>query len=49
MNGLKEYLVHYENTYGKFLFRCWAEDEEHAKEQCLNAEPGCTVVLVELR
>jgi hypothetical protein len=25
-------------------FLCWAEDFDHADEQCLNAYPGCEVV-----
>lgn len=49
MDALKEYLVHYSNGYGCLIFRCWAEDEDHAKEQCMDAEPNCTIELVELR
>jgi len=29
-----------------FGFNCWAEDSEHAKEQCLNAYPYAQVVWV---
>jgi hypothetical protein len=29
-----------------FAFQAWAEDTEHAEEQCLNAYPGCDVVWV---
>lgn len=29
-----------------FGFQCWAEDADHAEEQCLNAYPDCSVVWV---
>lgn len=29
-----------------FGFQCWAEDMDHAEEQCLNAYPDCDVVWV---
>ena len=29
-----------------FGFQCWAEDTDHAEEQCLNADPGGEVVWV---
>ena len=29
-----------------FGFMCWAEDADHAEEQCLNACPDCDVVWV---
>jgi hypothetical protein len=29
-----------------YIFRCEADDENHAKEQCLNAEPECNIVFV---
>ena len=29
-----------------FGFQCWAEDAEHAEEQCLNAEPDAGIVWV---
>jgi len=27
-----------------FGFQCWAEDVDHAEEQCLNAYPGVDIV-----
>lgn len=49
--AMPQYLVHYDTKDGPAPnpFLCWADDEDHAREQCENAEPGCTVVLVELR
>lgn len=29
-----------------FTFNCKAEDSEHAREQCINAYPGCVVMYV---
>ena len=29
-----------------FGFQCWADDTDHAEEQCLNAYPDCSVVWV---
>jgi hypothetical protein len=29
-----------------FMFLCWAEDEDHAEEQLLNAQPDAIMVLV---
>jgi hypothetical protein len=29
-----------------FAFQAWAEDTDHAEEQCLNAYPDCDVVWV---
>lgn len=29
-----------------FGFQCWAEDVDHAEEQCLNAEPDADIVWV---
>lgn len=29
-----------------FGFQCWAEDADHAEEQCLNADPESGVVWV---
>lgn len=29
-----------------FSFLCWADDTEHAEEQCLNAYPECDVVWI---
>jgi hypothetical protein len=49
MYNLKEYFVHYTLDNEDYIFRCWAEDKEHAKEQCLNAEPNCLIEFVELR
>lgn len=46
---MKEWLVHYEREGVHQIFRCWADDEEHAKEQCMDAEPKCSILLVEVR
>lgn len=29
-----------------FGFQCWAEDVDHAEEQCINAEPDAEIVWV---
>ncbi len=29
------------------FFKCQADDEDHAEEQCLNAYPDCEVIQVE--
>ena len=29
-----------------FGFQCWAEDGDHAEEQCLNADPDAVVVWI---
>lgn len=29
-----------------FTFQCYADDPEHSKEQCLNADPDANIVLV---
>ena len=33
-------------TDSPFGFQCWAEDVDHAEEQCLNAEPDADIVWV---
>ena len=40
-NGLTQYCVSYSTDEDPEWqhFYCWAEDEAHAEEQCLNAEP----------
>ena len=30
------------------IFQCWAENEEHAREQADNAYPNCSIVYVQL-
>jgi hypothetical protein len=30
-----------------FGFSCWAEDNDHAEEQCINAYPDCDVVRID--
>ena len=50
--GLNEYrvtLIEDENmTDDRILFECWAEDKDHAEEQCLNAYPSSTIIHIEL-
>ncbi len=29
-----------------FAFKCMAEDDDHAREQCLNAEPDADILIV---
>lgn len=29
-----------------FGFQCWADDTDHANEQCVNAYPDCDVVYI---
>lgn len=47
---LYRYRVAYRNSTSAYdwHFLCWADDEDHAREQCLNAEPGSEIVKVEL-
>jgi len=44
---MKEYMVSLNEDKGdKFIlyFECWAEDEEHAEEQALNAYPNGEII-----
>lgn len=48
---MKNYAVMYRDTFHKpheepFVFECWADDEDHAMEQCFNAYPACEIVAV---
>lgn len=49
---MKKYQVLYEvlyeepDTFGWQGFICFADDADHAEEQCLNAYPGSTVLWV---
>jgi len=47
---LKNFVVLYHDTHNGATppqgFQCWAEDGEHAEEQCVNAYPECDVVWV---
>ena len=48
---LSVYLVLYRNNNilpldAPFGFRCYAEDSDHAEEQCLDAEPDADIVWV---
>ena len=48
--NLAEYAVHFINRDdGDFIqyFICSAEDAEHAREQCANADPSAIIVEVE--
>jgi hypothetical protein len=36
---MKSYLVSLHEDKGEMFFECWAEDEDHAEEQALNAYP----------
>ena len=48
---MKQYVVLYfedgDNFLAPFAFVCQAEDDDHAKEQCINTYPDCEVVWVE--
>lgn len=50
--GLNEYrVILIENddlSDDRILFECWAEDKDHAEEQCLNAYPSSTIIHIEL-
>lgn len=50
--GLTEYkvtLIEDESiTNDTIFFECWAEDKDHAEEQCLNAYPSSTIIHIEL-
>ena len=49
---MQEYIVLYRRedimapADAPFAFQCYAEDTEHAEEQCLNAEPAADIVWV---
>lgn len=49
---MKSYIVLYRIeslmcvTGSPFAFRCFADDSDHAEEQCVNAEPDADVVWV---
>ena len=49
---MKNYIVLYRRsdiqspTDEPFGFQCWAEDTDHAEEQCLNADPDADIVWV---
>jgi hypothetical protein len=41
------YTVTYRNKEGdEFKFQCWAENPEHAEEQCRNANPEVEIVWI---
>lgn len=49
--GLRNYVVLFRNSEANpldqpFGFQCWAENGDHAEEQCINAYPDCDVVWV---
>lgn len=50
--GLNEYVVTLvEDTdisEDEIIFECWAEDKDHAEEQCLNAYPLAVIIHLEL-
>lgn len=52
MDNMKEFVVLYRVESimtaldSPFGFVCWAEDVDHAEEQCLNAEPDGDIVWV---
>jgi hypothetical protein len=51
MSELNGYIVLYKGKHCAFLdhplgFRCYAEDSDHAEEQCLDAEPDANIVWV---
>lgn len=44
-----EYLVSLREDKGdkfRMYFECWAEDQDHAEEQAINAYPNCDVLQV---
>lgn len=47
-NTLKFHTVMFTNSTESATeyFQCQAEDEPHAREQCLNAEPAATILRV---
>ena len=50
--GLTEYkvtLIEDESiTNDTIFFECWAEDKDHAEEQCLDAYPLAVIIYIEL-
>lgn len=52
MDGLLQFAVTYyekddDQMDNPLEFHCWADDEDHADEQCENAYPGCTTTFIE--
>jgi hypothetical protein len=48
-SGSKRLIVEYLTDVGISeveYFACWADDIDHAKEQCEDAYPGCTVTAI---
>jgi len=49
-SGLKRLIVEYVEDHGDSdsveYFACWAENNDHAKEQCENAYPSCKVTAI---
>lgn len=45
---LSSYDVHYSWQGETGVFRCQAEDEAHALEQCENAYPNCCILSADL-
>ena len=49
-NGMKSYVVLYRIESimtpldSPFGFQCWADDTDHAEEQCINAYPDADIV-----
>ena len=49
-NGMKSYIVLYRIESimtpldSPFGFQCWADDTDHAEEQCINAYPDADIV-----
>ena len=52
VDDMQNYVVLYRDekimcpTDAPFGFQCWAENTDHAEEQCENAYPGCDIVWV---
>ena len=50
--GLNEYVVtlveDVDISEDEIIFECWAEDKDHAEEQCLNAYPLAVIINLEL-
>lgn len=49
MEGLREYSVELieDDSTDSILFQCWAENQEHAKEQAESAYPDCNIIAVD--
>ena len=50
-NTMEQYIVLYKTSDmlpfdAPFGFKCWADDTEHAEEQCVNAYPECEILWV---